>query len=132
VRFAPEKGDPAFTPYAEFATVDLQAELSLSRHEFNAKFKGSPVKRAKRRGYLRNVVVAIGNTGGSESIPALKTALLNDSEPLVRGHAAWALGRIGGKEALEILSSAMETENDDWVLDEIYSAGEDSVTSAEN
>jgi epoxyqueuosine reductase len=129
VRFAPEKGDPAFTPHKEIPTVDLQAELSLSPQEFNAKFKGNPVIRAKRRGYLRNVAVALGNAGSAASIPALKAALLNDSEALVRGHAAWALSRIGGKEALEILSLAMESENDAWVLDEIYAALEDSATS---
>jgi epoxyqueuosine reductase len=129
IRFAPEKGDPAFTPHKEIPIVDLQAELSLSPQAFNAKFKGSPLKRSKRRGYLRNVAVALGNAGGSENIPALKAALLNDAEALVRGHAAWALGQIGGEEALEILSLAMESENDAWALDEMYSAVEVSANS---
>lgn len=129
VRFAPETGDAAFALREHTATVDLQAELSLSPQKFNAKFKGSPVKRAKRRGYLRNVAVALGNAGESASIPALEAALLHDPEALVRGHAAWALGQIGGKEALEILSLAMGSENDAWVLDEIYSAGEPSISS---
>ena len=72
---------------------NLIEELSLTPQEFNKKFKNNPVKRAKRRGYLRNVAVALGNVGGPTAIPALKEAL-NDIEPLVRDHAKWALDRI--------------------------------------
>ncbi len=61
----------------------------MTHEEFSARFKGSPIKRAKRRGLLRNVAVALGNRGSPEAIPALVVAL-NDEEPLVRGHAAWA------------------------------------------
>ena len=73
----------------------LTEELALTPDDFNIKFKGSPVKRAKRRGYLRNVAVALGNSGDPEAVPALEQALLHDPEPQVRQHAAWALGRIG-------------------------------------
>jgi epoxyqueuosine reductase len=72
---------------------NLISELNIKPQEFNKKFKNNPVKRAKRRGYLRNVAVALGNAGDPASIPALEKAL-NDIEPLVRDHAQWALDRI--------------------------------------
>jgi epoxyqueuosine reductase len=75
----------------------LREELSLSPQEFNRKFRESPVKRAGRRGYLRNVVIALRNAGDPEDIPALIQAL-EDSEPLIRSQAAWALGKISGKK----------------------------------
>ena len=70
----------------------------MTREEFSARFKGSPIKRAKRRGLLRNVAVALGNRNSPEAVPALAVAL-NGEEPLVRGHAAWALGRSGTEAA---------------------------------
>ena len=72
---------------------NLVSELSLTPQDFNKKFKDNPVKRAKRRGYLRNVAVALGNTGDEAAIPALEKAL-EDVEPLVREHAKWALDKI--------------------------------------
>lgn len=121
MRFAPPHGDSKFAPRENVPIVDLQSELSLSPHEFNAKFKGSPIKRTKRRGYLRNVAVALGNAGNSSAIPALKNALLNDPEPLVRSHSAWALAKIGGKEAVEILRHALEVEDDESVRQKLQS-----------
>jgi epoxyqueuosine reductase len=94
----------------------------LSPTEFNKKFKGNPVKRPKRRGYLRNVAVALGNAGQEGSVPALKKALMNEEEALVRGHAAWALGEIGGAEAKKVLEQARVVEKDGEVLEEINSA----------
>ena len=75
---------------------NLVEELSLTPQEFNKKFKNNPVKRTKRRGYLRNIAVALGNAGDSAAIPALEKAL-DDIEPLVRDHARWALDRIMSK-----------------------------------
>jgi len=74
----------------------LTEELHLAPEAFNRKFKRSPVKRAKRRGYLRNVTVALGNAGDPSALPALEAAL-EDSEPLVRRHAAWAIKNIKEK-----------------------------------
>jgi epoxyqueuosine reductase len=68
--------------------------LGMSQPEFSAAFKGSSMKRAKRRGLARNAAVVLGNVGTVEDIPVLEAALAHD-EPLVREHAAWALGRIG-------------------------------------
>lgn len=121
-RFADPQGDPGLAPRPEVAEPDLIAELALSPEEFNRKFKGSPVKRAKRRGYLRNVAVALGNSGSPAAVPALARALQDEPEPLVRSHAAWALGRIGGEVARRALSEAAVKEAEALVLAEIQAA----------
>lgn len=121
-RFAREYDGAAFNPRPENRAPDLLQELSLSQQEFSQKFKGSPIKRAKRRGYLRNVTVALGNLGSPEAVPALAQALCADPEPLVRGHAAWALGRIGGSQAAQALEGALSQEQDVSVAVEIRQA----------
>jgi epoxyqueuosine reductase len=133
VRFATPEGDPAFAPRPGYPEADLIEEMSLSPEAFNNKFRGSPVKRAKRRGYLRNVAVALGNVSTgmgnlaeAAAVPALEEAVLGDPEALVRGHAAWVLGRIGGEAAAEALRQARSGEGDDFVLGEIEAALEKS------
>jgi epoxyqueuosine reductase len=104
---------------------DLISELMLPPNEFNSKFKSSPIKRAKRRGYLRNVAVALGNSNSAAGIPQLAKSLAEDPEPLVRGHAAWALGRIGGERAKQALEKAILEEEDLFVVEEIrFALGE--------
>jgi epoxyqueuosine reductase len=93
-RFA-EEGDPAFDD--ENPLPSLADELLISKQEFNRRFKASPVKRSKRRGYLRNVAVALGNTADMHVLPVLQTAL-NDEEPMVREHAQWAIREINNRE----------------------------------
>lgn len=102
--------------------VDLQSELALTTREFNRKFDPTPISRPRRRGYLRNVAVALGNSGDERAVPALAKALGGDAEPLVRGHAAWALGRIGGEGAQQALLYALKEEQDQQVLAEINGA----------
>ena len=92
-RFAPAAGDPAFASRPGIPAPDLLGELALTPDTFKRTFEGSPVQRAKRRGYLRNVAVALGNRGAPSAIPTLRQALA-DPEPLVRQHAAWALERL--------------------------------------
>ncbi len=111
----------AFRSRPETSDINLTQELSLSEADFREKFKGSPVKRTKRRGYLRNVAIALGNTGGKEAVPALVDAL-HDAEPVVRGHAAWALGQIGGNDALNALQEALPGETHQQARHEIQSA----------
>ena len=89
-RFADE-GDTAFDD--THPVRSLTEELALTPQEFNQRFKGSPIKRAKRRGYLRNVAVALGNTDDMIALPVLQQAL-NDEEPIVREHAQWAIEKI--------------------------------------
>lgn len=85
--------DPAFSPLDGVPAPDLTAELSLTPQDFNRKYKDSPISRAKRRGYLRNVAVALGNRRDPSTRPALETAA-RDPEPLVSEHARWALEQI--------------------------------------
>jgi epoxyqueuosine reductase len=92
-RFATQEFDPAFKPDPGFPNLDLMSDISLSPEDFNRKFKDSPVLRSKRRGYLRNVAVGLGNSGDPSAIPVLEKASLED-EPLVREHAKWALEQI--------------------------------------
>ena len=96
-RVAPEA---AFQPRGGMDAPRLVELLGMTREEFARRFRGSPIRRAKRAGFLRNVCVALGNSGDRTAVPALANALADD-EPLVRMHAAWALGRLGGREALE-------------------------------
>ena len=77
-RYAPPLGDPAFAPRAGIPQPDLSAELKLTPSTFAQKFRGSPVKRARRAGYLRNAAVALGNSREPGAVPALAAALLQD------------------------------------------------------
>jgi len=72
----------------------LERFLAMSEAEFHAVFATSPIRRAGRAGFARNVCVALGNRGEGAAVPALAAALARDPAPLVRGHAAWALGEI--------------------------------------
>lgn len=121
-RFAAPEGEPAFAPRREVPEPDLMRELSLTQEQFSQKFRGSAVKRAKRRGYLRNVAVALGNAQDAAALPALAKALQEDPDPLVRGHVAWALAQIGGEAACQALQTALENEADPYVRDEIHQA----------
>ena len=70
--------------------------LGMDRAAFNARFKGTPLLRAKRRGVLRNACIAAGNWGSPQTLPLLEK-LLHDEEPLLHEHAAWAIARITQK-----------------------------------
>lgn len=110
--------DPALAPRAGQSFPDLVELLELSETDYARRFHGTALTRAKRRGLRRNAAVALGNTGGARAVPPL-TRALHDDEPLVRGHAAWALGRIGGATARAALDAQAAVESDGWVLEEI-------------
>ena len=93
IRFAPEDGDPAFAPRPDVPNPVLADELQLTPQAFNRKFKNSPLKRAKRRGYLRNTAVVAANTSQAILLPVLQSAA-KDEEPLVREHAEWAIKQL--------------------------------------
>jgi epoxyqueuosine reductase len=120
-KFARPTAEPAFQPRDDLAAPDLLALLALDDDSFCRRFQGSPIRRAKRRGLLRNVAVALGNSGNPTAVPALAQAL-HDYEPLVRRHAAWALGRIGSTGAQAALRQALPAEADPEVKDEIILA----------
>jgi epoxyqueuosine reductase len=89
-RFAAE-GDSAFDE--KRPPLSPTEELTLTPQAFNQRFKRTPIQRAKRRGYLRNIAVVLGNTGDLHTLPVLQNAL-NDKEPMIREHAAWAIEQI--------------------------------------
>ncbi len=95
--------------------------LRVDDEGFRELFRGSAITRAKRAGLLRNVCVALGNWGAAEAVPVLARALA-DGEELVRGHAAWALGRVGTGEARESLLEFPQREKNSWVRQEIGDA----------
>jgi epoxyqueuosine reductase len=111
-----------FPPIAALQPSSLIDELQLDDLAFRERFRHTPILRAKRRGYLRNVAVALGNLAQPQAIPALSASLHADPEPLVRSHAAWALGCIAHPEALTALQSALKTETDPTVQTEIQQA----------
>src|ERR1700674_2129451 len=106
----------AFGPMID-ARPRLEELLALDEEGFRTRFRNSAVWRTRRSGLLRNVCVALGNIADRSSAPALATAL-DDGEALVRGHAAWALGRLGGAAARAHLERALRRETDAWVRDE--------------
>jgi len=106
---------------AEALAPHLPSLLALDEVGFRARFGRSAVARAKRRGLLRNVAVALGNSGNPEAVPPL-TAALADPEPLVRAHAAWALGRLGDGRTRAALEAARSAESDPGAAAEIGAA----------
>ncbi len=93
IRFAHASGDQAFAARPGLPRPVLADELALTAQDFNLKFKDSPLKRAKRRGYLRNIATAAGNSKNTELLPALEKAQ-KDEEPLIRESAQWALDQM--------------------------------------
>jgi epoxyqueuosine reductase len=120
VKAMPTK-EASFAPREGLYAPDLIPLLSLTAEEFRRRFHNSPIRRAKRRGLLRNVAVALGNLKSRAAVPALVRAL-NDEEPLVRGHAAWALGQIGTAEAFAGLQKRRLRETEAGVNEEIEAA----------
>lgn len=98
-RFAQVSREAAFSARPSIAGIPLRDYLSLSDDEFRVLFRNSPIKRIKRRGFLRNVCVALGNIGDSSDLPALKRAAV-DPEPLIAEHAAWAISKIQSRHDL--------------------------------
>lgn len=118
-----DEGLPEFAAAdSDAAFSDLVELLSLGEPEFRTRFAGRPILRAKYDGFLRNVCVALGNAGDRSVVAPLARAL-EHAEPLVRGHAAWALGRLGAPDALR---ARRQREADPWVREEIDQALEDA------
>jgi epoxyqueuosine reductase len=100
--------------------LTLEEVLGLrTDREFEERFAETPLLRPGRAGLLRNCCVVAGNLGRREAVPALVRCLLEDTSPLVRGHAAWALGEIGGPEAGAALRDALASETDASCAEEI-------------
>ena len=110
--------EPAFETRSGLDAPQLIDLMALDAEGFIELFRRSPVKRPKRAGFLRNVAVALGNSGNRKAVGVLAAAL-EDEEALVREHAAWALGQIGGKQAKEALTEALNQEENRTVSKEI-------------
>jgi epoxyqueuosine reductase len=92
-RFAAKDYDQAFAPRPALPNPDLKTELMLTPQEFARRFKNSPIQRTRRTGYLRNIAVALGNSGDPLAVPALERALQIE-DPLVREYSVWAMEQI--------------------------------------
>lgn len=116
-RKAKATSDPNFGR-RDLTALDLVELLDMDEQQFRQRFAGTPLMRAKRVGMQRNACVALGNVNDATVTPALGRALAS-GDSLVRQHAAWALGRIGGAEAIAALKSANGVERDEEVREEI-------------
>ena len=118
----PSTGDAPLAGATEVS--ELADYLRLSPAEFRRRFARSAVLRAGWRGFLRNVSVAMGNSGDSRAVGPLIDALEN-SDPLVREHVAWAIGRLATDTGREALRSRLAREEDPGVRAAISMALED-------
>jgi len=96
-RFAQVSRQSVFAARRSTTDMSLRGYLELNDDEFRGLFKNSPIKRIKRRGFLRNVCVALGNVGDASDLPALERAAA-DPEPLIAEHAAWAIKQIRDRQ----------------------------------
>jgi epoxyqueuosine reductase len=115
---APATAEELFMPRADIVGPDLIQLMDIGEDEFSKRYSDTPLSRGKRPGLVRNVAIALGNWGDPSALPALGRGL-NDDDALIRGHSAWALGRIGTAAARDMLKARSRLESDQWVLDEI-------------
>ncbi|MDQ6624091.1 MAG: tRNA epoxyqueuosine(34) reductase QueG [Verrucomicrobiota bacterium] len=97
-RFAEVSRESAFAARPATSAMALRDYLALDEEQFRRLFRGSPIKRIKRRGLLRNVCVALGNVGDADDLPALRRAA-GDPEPLIAEHGTWAIEQIESRRA---------------------------------
>ncbi|HSQ59931.1 MAG TPA: tRNA epoxyqueuosine(34) reductase QueG [Acidobacteriota bacterium] len=121
-RFATPTYEPDFAERFAQRTPWLLPLLEMDRSGFETRYRGTALMRAGRDRMARNAAVAIGNSGDPTAVPALERALATHDAPVVRGHAAWALGRIGGDAAHAALEAAASSERDPGAAAEIDSA----------
>src|SRR2546422_11015829 len=107
-----------FAPRKDVAFPDLVELLHIDEAAYQERFRHSAIKRAKRQGLRRNAAVALGNLRDARAVPALARAL-DDADPIIRGHAAWALGRIADPHAGAALRDRLARESDPPVQEEI-------------
>ena len=107
----------AFLPRAELVAPRIADLLTLDDSAFRILFAGSPVKRTGRDRFVRNVLIAAGNSGDVSLVPAV-VALLSDDAPVIRGAAVWALGQLDRKRFFDERSAREKAESDGIVRDE--------------
>jgi hypothetical protein len=124
--FENRTGDPSLDPLGAMARDWIAQGLSrvanrMTHEEWDEWTRGSATRRAGYAGLKRNVAVALGNWGSSDAV-RVRSRALSDPDPLVRGHAAWALGRVGSAAAAAALSDRVLVESDPSVLEELSAA----------
>src|SRR5262249_32185139 len=118
---APRSDESDFAPLAGMTTLELAELFELDEAQFRARFRHTPLWRPKRRGLLRNAALVLGNQAAPQSLPALVRGLADD-ESLVRGAAAWALGRYNDGQSRAALAERLAVEDDGEVRGEIEAA----------
>ncbi len=118
-----------FAPRKDVPFPDLIELLHIDEPTYQDRFRHSAIKRAKRQGLRRNAAVALGNLRDSRAVGPLMHAL-DDSDPVIRGHAAWALGQIGGPHARAALQTRIVDERDPMVRAEISVALQHPTSTA--
>jgi epoxyqueuosine reductase len=108
-RFASDTAWPELRPDAGVGErLDIVKLLSIATDsEFRARFRGTALMRPKRRGLLRNAAIVAGNIGATNGVPALVERIESDAEPLIRGHALWALARLDPDRAQPLIERAL-------------------------
>jgi epoxyqueuosine reductase len=120
-RFAYKSEEAAFFAREPLASMTLSDLLQMNEETFLSATRGSAIRRARYAGFLRNVAVALGNSGDLRCIDVLTDAL-DHPEPLVRAHVAWALGNLGSMKVRDPLRGRLTIEEDETVREEIASA----------
>lgn len=110
-REAPLTDDP-------LVAIEPHELFDLDEEQFRARFRKTPLWRTRRRGILRNAAIVLGNSKNSIHVAALSKGL-HDSEPIIRGASAWALGQIGADDGLAALRHRLSIETDEVVRSEI-------------
>lgn len=120
-RFARPVAPPRFDRVEDLRGLDPEAILEMDESAFRARFSGTAIMRARWQGMRRNACIVLGIRGDRRSLAALADAL-EQEDSVLRGHAAWAIGAIGGPSARRVLRRAQRLERDGDVLDEIRRA----------
>lgn len=121
-RFAKPTEDPVFQPRPFLKQPAITDFLLLKPEAWRQSLRGSPLERPRRRGLVRNAIIVAGNARDETVLTFLAELLRSDPEPIVRAHAAWALGQISGREAQSTLQAAADQETDVSVQREINRA----------
>jgi epoxyqueuosine reductase len=104
-----------------FEGLELRELFELDDDQFRQRFRKTPMWRTRRRGILRNAAIVLGNSGSADHLDALNKGLW-DTESIVRGASAWAIGRCDDGQASSYLASRLKVESDDQVRSEIEAA----------
>ena len=123
----------AFSPQEDLAPLDLHSLFRLDDEQFRARFRKTPLWRPKRRGILRNAAIALGNSASRLGLETLALGI-NDTEPLVRGASAWAIGKhrfSWPQESLDLLHDRLTIETEETVRAEIETAISDKEQTEE-